>query len=84
MTKNQVAGILHKLDRDGFTPETVIGLRRSHPNVRLTVCSSDDMEEYNPFLEREAYRVFLLSNQGHCLSVTGQLESAVGLILAEA
>ena len=67
----------------GFGAEAISELRQTRPELRLVHVEADDMDDHEAFAERPGYRVFLLASDGHCLTLTAGLDSAVGLILAE-
>ncbi len=83
MKTSEYRSILGKLEAKGFDPETVFDLRRAHPHLRFTVCQSDDMEDREPYARSNAFQIFLLASDGHCLGLAERIDHAVGLILAE-
>jgi len=56
-------------------------IRDLAPDLRVTVCSEDDVV-HKPARERAAFDVHLIGGGEHCLSITGDLERAVGVVFA--
>ncbi len=83
MQQSELKAIVERLELDGVRPETLSELRRLHPSIRLTTCSADDVETHTPYREGTDFQIHLLTSSGHCLSLTSELENAVGLVLAE-
>ncbi len=83
MTSTEIAEIVQQLDEKGLSEETLSELRASRQPIRVTRCTADDLEDHDPYLERDGYLVYLLSSDGHCLALTSDLDSAVGLVFAE-
>lgn len=51
------------------------------PDIRVSVCSEDDVV-HKPVRERAAFEVHLIGGGEHCLSITGDLERAIGVVFA--
>lgn len=82
MNETQLESVLNELEAGDLGPEAVGRVRSRFPECRLTVCSADDLDGRQPHLVRRGFEVHLLASDGHCLSLTSRLESAVGLVLA--
>jgi hypothetical protein len=58
-------------------------LKSRWPELRFTLCSDDDMPaRMPPALRRETFNLYLVGGGEHCLSLTTDLEQAVGVVLA--
>jgi hypothetical protein len=82
MTEEELDEIVRELERGDLSPEALSRVRGRFPAWRLTLCSADDLEGREPHSTRVGFEVHLLASDGHCLSLTSRLESAVGLVLA--
>lgn len=82
MDTQVLSRVLSDADALDLNGEGVSELRRRYPELRFTVCRDDDLDDRAPFETRSGYTVHLLSSDGHCLSMTNNLDAAVGLVLA--
>ena len=58
-------------------------LRRQWPDLRLTLCSDNDVPaRLPPALEGESFNLYLVNGSEHCLSLTNDPEVAIGVVLA--
>jgi len=72
------AAAIGELDEDAMTT-----LKQAWPDLRFTFCNDDDMPARMPSaLERDNFKLYLVSGGEHCLSLTTDAESAIGVVLA--
>lgn len=78
---NQIATII---TRAGVSTESTAALRDAFPDIHFTYCLDDDIGAgITPFREADGFNLYLIDGSEHCISFTGSLESATGLVLAE-
>lgn len=59
-------------------------LRELWPDLQFSLCSEDDIvEEVVPVGETDAFMLYLLDGNDHCLRLTSNREAATGVVLAE-
>lgn len=59
-------------------------LKLSWPELRFTLCNDDDMPaRMPPALQRETFNLYLVGSGEHCISLTTDLDQAIGVVLAE-
>lgn len=58
-------------------------LKLAWPSLRFTLCSDDDMPaRMPPALQRDTFNLYLVGGGEHCLSLTTDIEQAIGVVLA--
>lgn len=63
-------------------PAVLARLRDAFPTVRFTLCSDDEVGRARPVLERDGFNLYLVGGD-HCLTLTNDLATASGVVLAE-
>jgi hypothetical protein len=66
-------------------PEAVLEgeLRRRWPSLRFTLCSDDDVPaRLAPVLEEAAFNLYLIGGGEHCLALTTDPTTAIGVLVA--
>ena len=59
-------------------------LKDAWPELRFTFCSDDDMPaRLPPVLQHDKFNVYLVGGGEHCLSLTTDMERAIGVVLAQ-
>ncbi len=59
-------------------------LKETWPNLRFTFCNDDDMPaRLPPSLRSGNINVYLVGGGEHCLSLTQDVERAIGVVLAQ-
>jgi hypothetical protein len=58
-------------------------LRETFPEVHFTYCSDDDISGPDPVEEFDAFNLYLVDGNEHCLKFTNNLDSATGVVIAE-
>ncbi len=68
----------------GALNEVVLeALKRRWPDLRFAMCSDDDMPaRMRPSLERDGLNLYLVGGGEHCLSLTDDPLTAIGVVLA--
>ncbi len=77
---NNVADYLQGKPLDGGITQI---LREQFSDVHFTYCMDDDIHGPKPVYESEAFNLYLITSQEHCLAVTSQFERATGIVVAE-
>lgn len=63
---------------------TMDSLKKNWPDLRFTFCSDDDMPaRLPPALQGGKFNVYLVGGGEHCLSLTQDMEQAIGVVLAQ-
>jgi hypothetical protein len=80
-------GIARVVERAGLSERTLSALRESFANLHFTYCMDDDIGvgvgAAMPVRESPGFRIYLVDGRSHCMRLTGDLEAATGLVLAE-
>ena len=81
------ADILHQaaeiIDRVGLGDTCVSTLRKEWPALRFVVCSVDDVPaRLRPALEGAGFNLYYVGGGAHCLALSQDSESAIGLVVA--
>ena len=81
------AETLHKaaeiIDRVGFGEICASALRKEWPALRFVVCSEDDVPaRLNPAFEGAGFNLYYVGGGEHCLALSRDGESAIGLVVA--
>ncbi|MDO8926740.1 MAG: DUF6129 family protein [Sideroxyarcus sp.] len=64
--------------------DTLESLKKSWPDLRFTFCNDDDMPaRLPPALQGGKFNVYLVGGGEHCLSLTQDMEQAIGVVLAQ-
>jgi hypothetical protein len=59
-------------------------LKKTWPDLRFTFCNDDDMPaRLPPAMQRERFNLYLVGGGEHCLSLTNDMEHAIGVVLAQ-
>jgi hypothetical protein len=59
-------------------------LKTSWPELRFTLCNDDDMPaRLPPSLQSGNINIYLVGGGEHCLSLTQNIEQAIGVVLAQ-
>jgi hypothetical protein len=59
-------------------------LKETWPNLRFTFCNDDDMPaRLPPSLQSDRFNLYLVGGGEHCLSLTQDVERAIGVVLAQ-
>lgn len=63
---------------------TLESLKKSWPDLRFTFCNDDDMPaRLPPSLQSGNINLYLVGGGEHCLSLTQNIEQAIGVVLAQ-
>lgn len=58
-------------------------LKQNWPDLRFTLCSDEDMPaRMPPALQRAGFNLYMVGSGEHCISLTTDMEQAVGVVLA--
>ena len=59
-------------------------LKNTWPDLRFTFCNDDDMPaRLPPALQNGRFNLYLVGGSEHCLSLTRNMEQAIGVVLAQ-
>ncbi|MCK9258286.1 MAG: DUF6129 family protein [Azoarcus sp.] len=69
--------------REGFGDACVSVLRKEWPGLRFVACSEDDIPaRLSPAYEADGFNLYLVGGGEHCLALSQDAESAIGLVVA--
>jgi hypothetical protein len=75
------------VERAGLSETTLSALRESFADLHFTYCMDEDIGAgigtAAPVHDSLGFRIYLVDGRSQCLSLTGDPESATGLLLAE-
>jgi transglutaminase/protease-like cytokinesis protein 3 len=83
ITQELLNSISELVKTQPVSEQTVESLRNSFPDFHFTYCMDDDVVGAIPVLEDPAFNLYLVSKSSHCLSLTQDMSSASGLVVAE-
>jgi hypothetical protein len=59
-------------------------LKQTWPDLRFTFCNDDDMPaRLSPALQSGSINVYLVGGGEHCLSLTQDMDQAIGVVLVQ-
>ncbi len=58
-------------------------LRDDFPDIHFTYCMDDDVVGATPVFEDPVFNLYLVNSSSHCLTLTQEMSSASGLVIAE-
>lgn len=81
-TLRQIAGAAASIG--ALNDEALACLKQTWPELRFTFCNDDDMPaRLPPALHGDRFNLYLVGGGEHCLSLTENLEQAIGVVLAQ-
>jgi hypothetical protein len=83
ITQEQLKSISELVKAQPISEQIVEGLRSSFPDFHFTYCMDDDVVNAKPVFEDASFNLYLVNSSSHCLSLTNDLDSASGLVIAE-
>jgi len=75
--------IVARVTAQGLDETTLQALRADWPELRFTYCSDDDICGATPYLQAEAFNLYLLDVREHCPALTADPSVASGVVLAD-
>ena len=79
----QIEQITAIVRRAGLAAATLAALREHFSPLHFTTCLEDELGADAPFLTDEHFNLYLVDGRAHCLTLTGDLACATGVLLAE-
>jgi len=67
----------------GLNEGTLHALRAAWPGIHFSYCMDADVCGVDPVMRMPGVNVYLVDGRAHCLTLTGDLDAATGLVLAE-
>ena len=83
VTQEQLSQISELVKSQPLSEQSVALLRGDFPDLHFTYCMDDDVVGASPVFEDPAFNLYLVNSSSHCLSLTQDMETASGLVLAE-
>jgi hypothetical protein len=72
------------VQRHGYGEAALAALRVQWPQLRFVTCSDDDVPpRLKPAASGEGWALYYIAGGEHCISLTAEPDSAIGLVLAE-
>lgn len=75
--------VAEAVEKAGVTESVLTTLRAAHRGVHFSWCLDDDVAKAKPALERPGFNLYLVDSRDYCLKLTGDAETASGLLVAE-
>jgi hypothetical protein len=80
-TLNSIANVVAGLNV--IDEQSLAGLKQQWPDLRFTLCNDDDMPaRMKPAVPHQQFNLYLISGSEHCLSLTEDPQSAIGVVVA--
>lgn len=83
MQQNTIDQIADQLMTQDINDQTIQALRNAYSEIHFTYCMDDDIHSGSPVKETEKFNMYLVNSSETCLSLTSNMESATGLVIAE-
>ena len=83
ITQEQLDTVSELVKSQPISEQIVESLRSSYPDIHFTYCMDDDVVNAKPVFEDSNFNLYLVNSSSHCLSLTNDLDSASGLVIAE-
>ncbi|WP_096085046.1 DUF6129 family protein [Agaribacterium haliotis] len=83
LTPEHVASVVSFIDQCATDQLVESELRKRFPEQHLTLCSIDDIYVGTAVYENNRYALFLVDSSSHCASLTSDLTSANGFVIAQ-
>jgi hypothetical protein len=83
ISEEQLKSISELVKAQPISEQIVEGLRSSYQDLHFTYCMDDDIVGAKPVFEDPCFNIYLVNSSSHCLSLTNDLDSASGLVIAE-
>ena len=83
ITQEQINTVCELVKSQPISEQIVASLRSSFPDMHFTYCMDDDVVNAKPVFEDTSFNLYLVNSSSHCLSLTNDLDSASGLVIAE-
>ncbi len=75
--------VIDIVESSGLSEQLIGSLRVEFADYHFTYCMDDDMDAYQPAVERPGFNIYFVNSSDHCSALTRDLESASGFVLAE-
>ena len=79
--------VVQIVERAGLNDQTIAALREAFTPIHFTYCLDDDIGTGigvpEPVRTTDAFNLYLVDGQGHCMRFTADPDAATGLVLAE-
>lgn len=87
ISNDRLDQVVHIVERAGLNEQTVSALREAFAPMHFTYCQDDDIGEgigvTPPVRATNAFNLYLVDGQAHCLRLTNDPQTATGLVLAD-
>ena len=87
IAQEQIDRVALVVERAGLSEQTLSALRESFRDLHFTCCMDEDIGEgvgaAQPVRVSPGFKIYLVDGRSHCMQLTGSLELATGLVLAE-
>lgn len=84
ITADQLSAVSAIVDRLGTGDAATAELRGQWPALRFVTCSDDDVPPDLPAAAQgQGYALYLIAGSEHCVSLTTDSDTAIGLVVAE-
>ena len=79
----QLQAVTSWIEQKGGNVTMQSELRGEFPDLHFTFCSDDDVMSDSPVSSCLGFNLYLVDGSNHCLALTGDMDAASGLVVAE-
>ena len=87
ISAERIDQVVQVVERAGLNDQTIGALREAFTPIHFTYCLDDDIGTGigapEPVRSTDAFNLYLVDGQGHCMRFTSDASAATGLVLAE-
>lgn len=83
ITQELLEAVAQRIEAGEINEQNLDSLRADYPGTHFTWCMEDDIGVEQPVLERQGFSLYLVNGQGHCLTLTTDMNAAGGIVIAE-
>lgn len=75
--------VIDVVESTGLSEQLIGTLRAEFADYHFTYCMDDDMDAYEPAVERPGFNIYFVNSSDHCSTLTKDPQGASGFVLAE-
>ena len=83
LTQDQLNQVAAHIGKNSLNETLIAEIRQAFPGIHFTYCMDDDIPNNPPLFIGEGFNLYLVDGREHCLCLTGALENATGIVIAE-
>ncbi len=83
LTQDQLDQVAAHIGNNPLSETLIAEIRQAFPGIHFTYCMEDDIPNNAPVFTGAGFNLYLVDGREHCLCLTGELENATGIVIAE-